>query len=285
MSPRVAFAAALVVCFACDDQEPAWRLDRPRILGALVSSAADPSRASLVAGEGVSVELVTASAQKPRGAFDTFALTACLSDDNLSVARCVGPRIAMVEGKDAADPVFTFTVPPGSQGPLLVFGMVCQGGAARLRPSELRGDCDGAVGQELAVRLDVAGPVNKNPVLPADAISFDDVPLAGDRGCESPSPFRIPADEREHTLTVSAQNAGAEPDDTLLLSHVTTHGKLARLYSTVETSGAASRFRVKWTAPASLSLSRETARVHFVLRDGRGGTAFGYRTVCIEKGN
>lgn len=283
MSPRFVFAATLLALLACDDQEPAWRLDRPRVLGAVVSAAADPSRSSCAAGEAVSVELVTASAQKARGAFDGFAFTACATDDNVSLARCVGPRIAMVEGKDAADPVFTFTVPPGAQGPLLVFGMVCQGGAARLRPGELRGDCDGAVGQEVAVRLDVAGPPNKNPTLPFDAVAFDDVPLTGDRGCESPSPFRIPADEREHTLTVSAQNAGAEPDDTLLLSHVATHGKLARLYSTVESSG--SRFRVKWTAPGGLSLARETARVHFVLRDGRGGTAFGYRTVCIEKGN
>ena len=154
-----------------------------------------------------------------------------------------------------------------------------------MRAGELRGDCDGNVGQEVAVRLDVAGPPNKNPALPFDAVAFDDVPLAGDRGCESPSPFRIPANEREHTLTVAAQNIGAEPEDTLLLSHVATHGNLARLYSTVESSGAGSRFRVKWTAPASIALARETARVHFVLRDGRGGTAFGYRTVCIEKGN
>lgn len=285
MSRRVVFVATLLAVLACDDQEPAWRLDRPRVLGAVVSSAADPSRSSFASGEAVSVELVTASAQKARGAFDGFAFTACATDDNVSLARCVGPRLAMVEGKDAADPVFTFTVPPGAQGPLLVFGMVCQGGAAHLRAGELRGDCDGVVGQEVAVRLDVAGPPNKNPMLPFDAVAFDDVPLTGDRGCESPSPFRIPADEREHTLTVSAQNAGAEPDDTLLLSHVATHGKLARLYSTVESSGAGSRFRVKWTAPASISLARETARVHFVLRDGRGGTAFGYRTVCIEKGN
>ncbi len=285
MSRRVVFVAALLAAFACDDQEPAWRLDRPRVLGAVVSPATDPSLSSFVAGEAISVELVTASAQKARGAFDAFAFTACASDDNPSLARCTGPRFAMVEGKDASDPVFTFTVPPGSVGPLLVFGMVCQGGAARVRAGELRGDCEGAVGQEVAVRLDVAGPPNKNPTLPFDAVAFDDVPLAGDRGCESPSPFRIPADQREHTLTVPVQNVGAEPEDTLLLSHVATHGKLARLYSTLEGPATAQRFRVKWTAPASLSPARETARVHFVLRDGRGGTAFAYRTVCIEKGN
>ncbi len=284
MSRRVALATSLLASLACDDPEPAWRLDRPRVLGAVVAAAADPSRASPVAGEALSVELVTASAQKARGAFDGFALTACATDDNVSVARCTGPRLAMVEGKGAADPALTFTLPSGIRGPLLVFGMVCQGGAARVRATELRGDCEGAMGQEVAVRLEVGGPPNKNPVLPSDAVWFDDLPLAADRGCESPSPFVVPANEAEHALTVSATNVGAEPDDTMLLSHVATHGKLARLYSTVEPAGAVPRFRVQWTAPPGLPRDRETARVHFVLRDGRGGTAFAYRSVCIEKG-
>jgi len=279
-----AAAAVAVSCASCNDPvEPAWRLDRPRVLGARVTPSSDPARASVQPGEELRVELVTASKERPRGAYARFALTACVADPNGAVTACLGPALADLSGAATADPSMTLRA-PASPGEVLVFGTVCASGTPRLSPvvagADVRASCEGGSGQEVAVRIAVGGPENRQPALAGEALLFDDRAFPLDVGCEAGA-VGIRADGATHDITLVARGMGREEGESIVVTHLATHGELDRLYSAPDGD---SNVKVSWKAPTSLGAARESARFHFAVRDGRGGAAFLVRTVCLEKG-
>jgi hypothetical protein len=255
--------------------EPAWRLDRPRVLGAEVAALVEPARASLAPGERVRVDIVTASRALAKEAFSTHALRVCPADPNTSTFACRGPDLRFEES-GSRDPSLTFDAPP-APGQLLVFGVMCAGGAARVDPTALAGTCDGE-GQELAIRVEVGGPPNARPAFDEGSARVGTTVLVANDDCQGRA---LPADGRKYTLSIQLAPGSREDGDDPTVSHLATHGDLERLYSTPDVEGA---FRVDWTAPSSLGAPREAARFHFVLRDGRGGTTFLTRSVCLSKG-
>lgn len=259
--------------------EPASRLDRPRVLGAEVYAESEPARSSVRAGERVHVDVRTASRVLSRGAFATHGLRVCAVGPDPRADACVGPDLAFVESGDP-DAKIVFDAPAGAPD-VVVFGIFCAGPAARLVPGALAGSCDGAPGQEVAIRVDVGGPPNLRPAFDEASARVDGVALSPDDACASPGAITLPADGAKHTLFVAAAPSAIEPGDDIVVSHVATHGELDRLYSLPDASRV---FSVEWSAPSSLGQARETARFVLVLRDGRGGTTFLTRTVCLSKG-
>jgi len=282
-APR--FPALLMViaaASACSDEiEPASLLDRPRIVGAHVQVVEAPTRSSPHAGEHVLVDFYTASHDLSRGAYSTYALLVCPSDaNNHSTTSCVGPDAGIFSGKDAQDPSVTLSAPAPS-GEVMVFGIFCTSGVATLSTDagESRGSCDGGTGQEVSVRVSL-GVDNLEPKLTADALTLDGAPFPPDAPCESGGPT-IPVDGATHQIGFRTDLLGTEPEDSPVMMHLGTHGKLDRLYTEVQPGADA---QVSWKAPSDLGSPKESARFHFVLRDGRGGTAFLIRTVCLQKG-
>jgi hypothetical protein len=272
----------LALASACsDDLEPASLLDRPRVVGAHVQVVEAPTRSSPHAGEHVLVDFYTASHDVARGAYSTYALLVCPSDaNNHSTTSCVGPQAGVFTGTDMQDPAITLAAPAPS-GEVMLFGIFCTSGVASLSTDagESRGSCDGGSGQEVSVRVAIAED-NLEPILTGAALTFDGAPFPSDAPCEAGAPT-IPADGATHQIGFRTDQLGTEPADAPVMMHLGTHGKLDRLYTEVQPGADA---QVSWKAPSDLGSPRESARFHFVLRDGRGGTAFLIRTICLQKG-
>jgi hypothetical protein len=292
-APR--YLAALLVALAlphangCGNSiEPASTLDRPRVIGAHVYVAEDPGRSSPRAGEHVVVEFFTASRALARGAYATYSLFACPSDPtNHSTTTCVGPESVTFAGAATTDPVITLAAPPPS-GEVMLFGIFCTSGSASFSTDagESHAQCDGGAGQEVAVRI-ASNVDNLQPSLPAEALTFDGAPFPADAPCMDGVAAAMHADGASHEIGFTTRLLGGEPADTLVIEHLATHGALDVLYTAppLGAEGApALDSSVKWTAPTDLEAPRVSARFHFVVRDGRGGTAFLIRTICIEKG-
>jgi hypothetical protein len=266
----------LTVISACTDPpEPAWRLDRPRVLGAEVAPVADSRRASLTPGERVRVDIVTASRALAKEAFPSHALRICPADPNTSIFACRGADLRFDES-GSIDPRLTFDAPT-APGPLLVFGIMCSGSSVKVDANTLVGTCDGE-GQELAIRIEVGGPANAQPAFDEGSARVGSTALLANDDCQGNT---LAADGRKYALSIQLAPGSREDGDDPIVSHLATHGDLERLYSQPDEQGV---FRVDWTAPSSLGAPREAARFHFVLRDGRGGTTFLTRSLCLSKG-
>jgi len=263
----------------CEALEPAYRLERPRILGARLVVVAEPARASVRPGEAVVLETFTGSREKDRGAFVAAAFTVCPAEDDTIEARCAGARFADTAVRGAEDPRLPFTIPADFRGKMLAFAMFCQEGDPAIEPTALRGTCSRGAGQEMVLRFEVGGEEHLHPRLGADAIGLDGAPLPERRGGCSDGARVVRADGKSHELTfdVAGVEAGEEP----IVSHVVTYGKLEGLYSN---AGADGRFRVGWEIPGDFTEPRIDARIHVVVRDGRGGAAVRVADVCLEKG-
>lgn len=294
MSRRGRFALALALSLAAlaacgEPVEPASRLERPRVLGAITSLPGDPGNAAPAATDSIRLAIVTASRDAASGAFASHVLRVCPSDLGTTDYVCGGPELAFREDANSRDPALVID-PLGAPGEVVVFGVMCATGTATFDRAarEFRGFCDdGSHPAELVARVRVGGPPNRNPALGDDAIRLDGASLgAADRtGCDGSAPLRVRADGQKHTLGIVVPPAAIEPGDEPLLSHLATHGKLDRLYSTLDASAApsASSASVEWEAPSELGAPRETARFHLVVRDGRGGVAHVAASVCLER--
>jgi hypothetical protein len=239
-------------------------------------------RATPHENERVIVDFYTASHDAARGAFQSFSLLVCPSDPgNGSTTGCVGPQAGVFSGKGGNDPSLDLLAGSPS-GEVMLFGVFCSSGVPRLTTNggESHAQCDGGVGQELSVRLAVGGPDNLQPLLPPEALLLDGAPFPADSSCGDSTP-PIRADGASHEIGLRTALMGAEPEDVLVMTHLATHGTLDRLYTAPSGKDDAS---VTWKAPSGLGRTREDARFHFVLRDGRGGTAFLVKNICLEKG-
>lgn len=270
----------LLASAACEPIEPASILERPRILGAKIVLPGDPGRASPRPGEDVVLEVISASRDVARGAFSSSSFVLCEAVDDPIEARCAGPRVATARATGPDDPRVPFLLPPGFGKRALVFAMLCVDGGAEIDPSSLRGSCAGGTGQEMAVRFDVGSAANLHPVLGDDAITIDGARApSGSGGCDGGA-IRVRADGLTHPIVIAVANL--EEGEDPLVSHVVTRGELEGLYSSRRDDGT---FRVGWEVRPDFAGTRIDARLHVVVRDGRGGTASRIVDACLEKGS
>jgi hypothetical protein len=302
MKPLSFVLALAVSLLGCDDGPgKAWLVDRTRVLGARVALESDPTRASIAPGETARVEwLIASPGAQPRLSW-SFAV--CVPPaGNTALPRCDGPVLAFGSGttEGATEPGMSVRVPSGGAIPeaapeLLVIAAFCESEVATLDARAFVATCAGGVEPLLAsatMRLAAAGP-NDNPSIADDAIRLDGVvvppavlepsgapctpapdrPFAAAGGGERAVVFRFRGDERE-------------PGEALDLAHVVTAGKLDRERSSLEPDETVPRdVTIEWTPPPleEVSDAGRLVEMFFVLRDGRGGTAYARRTICVRR--
>lgn len=201
--------------------------------------------------EAETVTWLVASAPNRTG----WAFAACpKTEGTFTEPRCDSEIVASASGEATNTELVTMTtgVLPTKT---LVLAAFCADGPATLEPRGFTATC--ASGAEpLLASVETGASDNRIPSLPDDAIV---VPPCG-------GSFQVRLDD-----------AMRDPGEGLLLAHFVSAGELDRTYSTLEADERGPKeVVVPWTAPADA----RDVKVYFVLRDGRGGTAFATRTIC-----
>lgn len=281
--------AALLACLSmlsCDDSfARGWKLDRLRVLGARVEAAGDPDRASLAPGEAGSLTWLVRGPEPTPALSWTFAACTPPSGE-FAEPRCETPVLLTGSGRSEGDLVRMDLARPGAEAELLVLAAFCSHGVPTLDAAEFRATCDGGAPLLASIALRLDQP-NSNPAFTDDAFRLGDLawPAAGlDAGCSDELP-RVAPLTPARTIRLSLRQADREvisdgSHEVLVVSSFADDGVLDRQFS-VQEAEPYDRLSIDWTPPAA---PIETARVvHFVfvLRDGRGGTAFARRALCL----
>ncbi len=239
-----------LAAIACGDAPgKAWLVDRPRVLGARV--------------EGSEVSWLVTTPAGPRRFGWAFA-TCAAPAGNYAPPRCEAAIAGSGSGTSDGDEVKMNVGALPEPG--LVLAAFCDGDApASFDPRSFGATC--ASGAEpLLASVKSPAPANRNPAIAGDAVT---VPP----GCVQP-------DGPEEHLGFRFEDAQREQGEALLLGMFVTGGELDRTYEYLEAFEPAPKaVSVAWKPPAS----EGDVRVFFVLRDGRGGTSFVIRTVCVRR--
>lgn len=269
-------------------------IDKTRVLGAKVVAGADPTRAAPLPGEAAEVTWLVV-APEPDAAF-AYALSACIAADSSSdLPHCAGEPFAtgasLAPTRDA--PRLAFEVPADAPGDarIVIEGAVCPAGESLLDEGGL--DCsDGtrAARVSLDFALDDGNHPNTNPVL--TDITLDGESLAAETAAstdcaELPS---VRAGSGDHALGVELDpvsrdaltpaRAGDPTRESLLVSYFITRGALDHALSALDSASTATGTSAVWTPPGAPA-EAAPARFIVVVRDGRGGSDFAERRVCV----
>jgi hypothetical protein len=284
---------AFVGASACNEPiTPLELIDKTRVLAAKVEVAGDATRASPLPGEDVKVSWLVA-APDPNAAF-AYALTACVAKDSASdLPSCAGDAIATAESPEPASepPSIAFVAPSDASGDerLAVLGAVCPAGQSLDAAAGLA--CSGgssAQAVSLDFSMDDGNHPNTNPAF-TDA-ALDDTSLPSD-ATDAPDCSVLPALKAgKHRLSVELDPNSRDPlvpvspgdptRESLLLSYFVTYGSLDHAFTGIDAGSNASGGSVIWTVPSHGS-EPLLVRLFFVVRDGRGGSDFTERRVCV----
>jgi len=191
---------------------------------------------------------------------------------------------------------------------LAFFGTFCVG--SEVTPGQAVNDarCVDANARRILASFEVAvespDEANRHPRLTDDAILLNDAAWAP--SIAEPSPWSscdtsstapdlpvVKAGSGDQVVSVKLSNADREPleknsefapsHESLLLSHYSTAGELARSTSVIEgeISPQEPVAHVNWTAPTKAPAEGQPVRFYFVLRDGRGGAIWSRRVLCV----
>ncbi len=298
MRSRV-FALSLFVIAGCDDPlKPVDIIQEPRVLAARMEVEGAPERQSPAPGEAARVRWLLAA---PDGDAEAgFALVACPS---LPLGRndvsCTGSAFASVASAPSATPVFDFSVPSdvdvSRSARAALLGVLCPGASGQLEAEAF--SC--ASGEALPVRLDFelasAERSNLNPSFTPDSLSFAGAPWpeqalpSGD--CRGSGLRELSASSGEQTLRVTlppsareelVQLSSADPArETLTLSHFASAGDLSSAFSVIPSNAEALSAELRWAPPGDAVASGTLVHFWFVVRDGRAGSDFTERAVCV----
>lgn len=289
--------ALLALSSACDDSfSRGWLVDRTRVLGARVEATAEPSRSSIAPGEHVRLTWLVGAPSGPPALGWAFAT--CASPPGfVPVPRCAGGALTTgAGGGDDELVVMELDAPSqeklGDASEILVLAAFCEHGEPALDPMRFEASCSAggeAILASLNLRTTSAGP-NRNPEIADDAVTFDGVamaPRAAGMTCSS-AEAPVAAAGTEHAFGFVFRGDEREPpaNEALVLSHVATSGELDRQYSSLDVGEATPKVvTIPWTSPPRDQVSDEgrLVEIFFVLRDGRGGTAFARRAVCVRR--
>lgn len=294
---------ALAFVFGCEETDTkGWLVDRTRVLGARVEAKDEPARAAIAPGEPMRVTWLVGA---PTGTGQLrWAYAVCAPPiGNFPEPRCEGPVFASGGGVSDGELVTMELDAPrpdvaSDLEELQMLAAFCEDGDASLDASRFEATCaDGAPARLAAatIRLAAAGP-NRNPELAPDAVLFDGAPMAPSTLRTGPcvagpsAPVVAPGTKHTFVLRFRGDERESVPGavdglENVLASHVVTAGKLKRQYSMFEPHDPVPKeASIEWTAPPGDQVSADGRLVetYFVLRDGRGGAAFGRRTVCVR---
>lgn len=222
---------------------PAYKLEKSRVIGAYVSVDSDPGRATPAPGESATLTLVTGDAGPKLGR--TYALVVCRPGaSNLDVVLCDDPAtflglsyVSTLPG-DAdpkPEPSVNFTVPAeadlGDADEVWVFGAVCNGGTVRdllADPPTYGTDWDPCeevpsgqpqpYGQLISTRLPLERiPTDTNHRPRLSSLTFDEQPWiatapddAPETGCAGMGYPELPVDDQLHRIVGTATDGDLE---------------------------------------------------------------------------
>lgn len=297
MRSRV-FALSLFAVAGCDDAlKPVDVVQEPRVLAARMEVEGAPERQSPAPGETAHVRwLVAAPDGDPQAG---FALAVCSTVLRGRSLECDGAPFASVSAEAGAEPRLDFVVPSAldvSQRPdAALLGVLCPGANGVFDAGTPR--CTS--GEPLPVRLDftLAGGAgdNQNPNFSPDSITLSGepwpefAPPAGDcKGSglrelsvssgEQPLRITLPATAREDLQQASSADAARE---TLTLSHVASAGDFSSAFSVIGETAADTAADFSWKPPSDPAPNGTLVRFWFVVRDGRSGSDFTERALCV----
>lgn len=277
----------------CDEEHADVELiEKTRVLTARVEVAGEPHRASPLPGETVNVRFVVV-APEPEPAL-AFSLASCVAIESAStVPECAGEPFARGSSLEpvVALPSLEFETPTDLTGSewLAVTGVICPAGGT------LNGDdtdaCSNGRGQAVSVDfpLDDGRAPNTNPTLLS--VSLDGAELSADTGTSADCGAlpQIRSNTKKHPLRVELDPSSRDPlpvvessdapRESLLVSYFITDGILEHAWGSLPSDSSANAVGTSWDAPGT----REPliARFVIVVRDGRGGSDFTERRVCV----
>ena len=290
---RAALGCAVLAQTACDDPlSGVEALDKTRVVGARVEVAGDPTRAAPLPGEDVVVRfLVVSPDPTPTLAYE---LEACVAADAATdLATCAGEPLAtaasLTPSPDA--PSIAFVAPLAATGDerLAVLGAVCASGVGL--PEEGAAACDDGspvLRTTLDFSMDDGEHPNKNPTL--TSVTFDSDELAADTALTTDC-AELPGfvGGIKHRFTVELDPTSRDPlkreneadptRESLLVSYFVTRGDLDHAFSALGANDGSNVTGAIWTAPVVPEPA--LARFIVVVRDGRGGSDFAERRICI----
>jgi len=292
---ELALGIGLFATSACDDPlSQIEAIDKTRVVAAKIEVAGDPTRAAPLPGEDVVVRFLVL-APDPEPSF-AYALTACVAADSASdLTTCAGEPLATAASlspvADAPSIEFVAPTEPAPDERLAVLGNVCASGTALTGDSATSCD-DGSAPRAttLDFYMDDGSHPNTNPAL--TSVSFDGMELGPETAlttdCAELS--AIPAGAIKHRLSVDVDAAsrdpieretGADPArESLLFSYFVSRGDIDHAWSGLESTDTSNATGAIWTAPPSVD-APSLARFVIVVRDGRGGSDFTERRLCI----
>jgi hypothetical protein len=321
-SRRAFAATLLLLAAACGDPfDPAWLVVDSRVLGARAEVEGDPARAWPRPGETVSVTwfVVDEDSARPLAwAFAWCPAAPTAFGEPFCVAgtspQLLPPQLAPGPGP----PVARIDVPSeaalGGADQLLLVGLVCAAGRIEATPAHLEslegwedvcvGDGAKATPVLLPVPVQLGDATNLRPEIaqvrlvgqpwaaPAEAVLEastttcpDDpaVPLVSRAAVELPVELEMTPGSREDYDLVTAAGEVVRLTEALRVQHVVTSGTLPRLFTVLDEEGATTA-HFAWTPPepGDPMAERSLVRLHFVVTDGRSGTAFTSRALCLD---
>ncbi|HTQ06426.1 MAG TPA: hypothetical protein VMI54_21350 [Polyangiaceae bacterium] len=288
-------AFSLLSAAGCDKPlSPVEVIDGTRILAAKVEVAGDPTRASPEPGEDASVRFLVV-APDPAATF-AYRFDACVAADSSSdLARCGGAALGTAVSVEpvAEPPSVTFTAPgDASSGTrLAVIGGACAAGVAL--GDETGASCADGSKPYAATDdffMDDGTSPNTNPALtdvglndvvldPATATLTDCSVLPNVAVGSGPRTLAVNLDpaSRDPLVQVAASDPARE---SLLISYFITQGDLDHAFSDIDADATDLRGSVSWTPPSNAD-GPTLARFIVVVRDGRGGSDFTERRLCV----
>jgi len=309
---RRTFVVLALVCAGCGaDFTPGSYLERTRVIGGVIEVEGEPDRAMPRRGETatLTLEVAAAAGREPVG---TWVLFACAAEPSpTGEPECMGePFAASTTSTPAPSPSLTVTVPEDlpEETQVFVAGVFCEEGEPELGAFEDAGDldddtvCTEGRGQILTQqwRLDRdAG--NRRPRFGEAPLMLEGEPWRETGGCEDPEAPRLGAREDAFVIEIAPFDDAmretyvrwtqdippeqVEKREALFVSHLTTHGELERQFTVFEVDGEPPR-ALEWSAvdlegELLVLESETTVRLHFGVRDRRGGADFLTRRFCL----
>jgi hypothetical protein len=269
---------------------PPELIDKTRVLGAKVEVAGDATRAAPLPGEDVLVHWLVV-APDPNAAF-AYELSACVAADSSSdLPKCAGDAIGTAQSSTpaTAPPSIEFTAPADATGDerLAVLGAMCPAGQGLDATGTTCTDGSSVLPVSLDFSMDDGSHPNSNPAL--TDVSLDGTSLAaetsGSTDCTALPSFKLGKRRLSVELDPNSRdplvpvNEGDPTRESLLLSYFVTYGELDHAFTAIDSGSTATGGSVIWTIP-----SRNEpllVRLFVVVRDGRGGSDFAERRVCV----
>jgi hypothetical protein len=284
----------LLMVTGCD--EPLSRLeliDKTRVLAAKVEVAGDPTRAAPLPGEDLVVRWLVV-APEPDAAF-AYVFRACVASASpADLASCQGDPLATSASPEpvAGDPTIAFQAPPEATGNerLAVLGGVCPAGASLASESgPACSDGSSARAVSLDFAMDDGGHPNTNPVFTSVTLDGSELAAESSDATDCTLLTSVPRGGK-HRLAVELAETSRDPlpqldagdpaRESLLLSYFVTSGELDHAWGAIDSAAPSTSGSVTFTAPVPRDQPL-LERFFVVVRDGRGGSDFVERRVCV----